>query len=146
MKVYLCGPMTGIPQFNFPLFDKVAHNLRLAGYQVVSPAEMDDPKTRKAAMASVDGAPGSGSSNGETWGDFLARDVKLLSDGGIEAIVLLPNWWQSRGATLETTVGLLNKLKFFQYILGSIDPLSNASVISGLLEGWHYRGTMGARL
>jgi hypothetical protein len=104
-KVYLAGPMTGIPQFNFPAFDAAAAALREAGYDVVSPAEMDDPETRAAALASPDGAPGSGSSSGETWGDFLARDVKLIADGGLDAIVVLPGWERSRGARLETFVG-----------------------------------------
>lgn len=104
-KLYVAGPMTGIPSFNFPTFDAAAAELRAAGYDVVSPAEMDDPDTRAAAMASPDGAPGTGSSNGETWGDFLARDVKLIADGGIEGIVVLPGWERSRGARLETFVG-----------------------------------------
>lgn len=145
MKVYIAGPMTGIPQFNFPVFDRAAYYLRLQGYTVVSPAEMDDPKTRAAALASEDGAPGTGSSNGETWGDFLARDVKLLSDGNVGGIVLLPNWWQSRGATLEATVGLLNKLKFFQWVGGTADPISNITVISALIDGWAHRGTIAGR-
>jgi hypothetical protein len=103
-RVYIAGPMTGIPQFNYPAFIDAARVLRSEGFDVQSPAEMDDPETAKAAMASVDGAPGSGSANGETWGDFLARDVKLLVDDGIEAIVVLPGWARSRGARLETFV------------------------------------------
>lgn len=104
MKVYLAGPMTGVPQFNFPAFDAAAHRLRGVGFDVVSPAELDDPDTRAAALASTDGAPGTGSSNGETWGDFLARDVKLIADQGIEAVVVLDGWERSRGARLETFV------------------------------------------
>jgi hypothetical protein len=105
MKVYLAGPMTGIPQFNFPAFDAAAADLRERGFEVVSPAELDDPETRAAAFASPDGAPGSGTASDETWGDFLARDVKLIADTGIEAIVVLPDWDKSRGAKLETFVG-----------------------------------------
>lgn len=105
LKVYLAGPMTGLPQFNFPAFDAAASQLRDRGYDVVSPAELDDPETRKAALASPDGAPGTGSHEGETWGDFLARDVKLIADGGIEAIFVLPGWHRSRGARLETFIG-----------------------------------------
>ncbi len=42
IKWYLAGPMTGIPQFNYPLFDSVSAELRASGYDITSPAEMDD--------------------------------------------------------------------------------------------------------
>ena len=115
MRVYLAGPMSHIPQFNIPAFDFAASDLRRRGFTVVSPAELDDPATRAVALASPDGAPGSGAANGETWGDFLARDVKLIADGGIEGVILLPEWWRSRGARLEATVGLLCHLRFGEY-------------------------------
>lgn len=105
MKVYVAGPMTGIPQFNYPAFVDLANALRQRGYDVVSPAELDDPSDKAAALASPDGAMLQYSEGtGKTWGDFLARDVKLLADDGIEAVVVLPGWEQSRGARLETFV------------------------------------------
>lgn len=110
MRIYVAGPMTGIPQFNFPAFDAAAAQLRELGYDVVSPAELDDPDDREAALASPDGSMatyGTARPDGvikKTWGDFLARDVKLLSDGGIDAVVVLPGWEKSRGARLETYV------------------------------------------
>lgn len=102
--VYLANKMTGKPQFNYPWFDEAAAYLRGQGIDVRSPAEMDDPETRAAAMASPDGAPGTGVAHGETWGDFLARDVKLIADEGIEAIVVGPEWMNSKGARLETFI------------------------------------------
>ena len=105
-RFYLAGKMSGIPQFNFPLFDRVADALRERGLTIVSPAELDDPETRKAALASPDGAPGGGSSNGETWGDFLARDVKLIADE-VDGVICLPGWTDSKGAVLETFVAVL---------------------------------------
>lgn len=106
MKYYVAGPMTGFPQFNFPAFDSAAADLRGRGFDVVSPAEMDNEETRAMAMASPDGAPGSGSSNGETWGDFLARDVKLVADQ-VDGIAVLPGWQNSKGARLETFVAFI---------------------------------------
>lgn len=113
-KVYVAGPMTGIPQMNFPAFDAAARNLRGRGYGVVSPAELDSPESRAAALASVDGNP-VGYAEGETWGQFLARDVKLIADEGIEAIVVLPGWEKSRGARLETFVARLCGLPILRY-------------------------------
>lgn len=123
MKVYLAGPMTGIPQFNYPAFDAGACELRRRGFEVQSPAELDNAETRAAALLSPDGAPGSGSSNGETWGDFLARDVKLIADGGIDAVYVLPDWHRSRGARLETFVAYLNGLPVIA-LEGDGQPLS----------------------
>jgi hypothetical protein len=115
VRIYIAGPMTGIPQFNIPAFDAAAEDLRSLGHDVVSPAELDDPETRAAALLSLDGAPGEGSANGETWGDFLARDVKLITDGGIEAIAVIPGWERSRGARLETFVAFLNGVPTYEY-------------------------------
>jgi hypothetical protein len=36
--------MTGIAQFNFPAFDAAAAELRDQGYEIISPAELDDPQ------------------------------------------------------------------------------------------------------
>ncbi len=102
MRLYIAGPMTGIPQFNFPAFDLMAYLLRADGHEVVSPAELDSPEDRALALLSPDGHEKSVT---KSWGDFLSRDVKLIADGGIEGIVVLPGWAKSRGARLETFVG-----------------------------------------
>jgi hypothetical protein len=102
MKLYIAGPMSGIPQFNYPAFIAAAEVLREDGYEVLNPAEMDDEETKEAAMASPDGDL-VGFSTGETWGDFLSRDVKIVADE-CDGVVLLPNWHTSRGARLEAFI------------------------------------------
>lgn len=103
-QYYIAGPMTGKRQFNFPAFDAAAASLTAAGYLVTSPAELDDEKTRAAAIASPDGDPKVYAAvTGSTWGDFLSRDVKLIADE-CDAIVALEGWEYSRGARLEIFV------------------------------------------
>jgi hypothetical protein len=104
-RYYIAGPMTGHPQFNYPLFDSVATKLRGMGFDIVSPAELDDPSIRKVALASKDGAFDPEAFSGGTWADFLARDVKLIADD-VDGVILLPEWETSRGARLEAFVAL----------------------------------------
>jgi hypothetical protein len=106
--------MSGYPQFNFPVFHEATAALRKQGWDVVSPAELDAKAgIAGAALASERGDP---NDLPDSWGTILARDVKLIADGGIEAIVFLPGWEKSRGALLEGTIGLLQKgFKFFDY-------------------------------
>jgi hypothetical protein len=132
--------MTGIPQFNFPAFFAAAKELRdVHGLDIVSPAEIDDEEDAGAALASPDGAPGSGTGacNDKTWGDFLARDVKLIADvcGGI---VFLPRWEKSRGARLEAFVGILCGVDFGRYVPGvGIEAMNPKSVLAQLTRETH---------
>ena len=73
MKLYLAGPMTGIPKFNYPAFEAAAEALRQKGHEVVSPAEMDSDEIKAISMASPDGKWGGNELAGDTWGDMLAR-------------------------------------------------------------------------
>jgi hypothetical protein len=114
-KWYLAGKMSGIPQCNFPLFQRVATVLRKQGYAVVSPVELDDESDYAIAMANK--------RSPKSWGDFLARDVKLLADGGITGIIFLPGWEDSDGAKLEATVGLLKKFKFMRWDEATSTPV-----------------------
>ena len=84
MRVYLAGPMTGYKDFNFPAFAEAAARWRDAGHEVVSPAEMDDGDTT------------------QPWTYYLRRDLREIVD--VDAVAVLPDWQESKGATLEVTV------------------------------------------
>jgi hypothetical protein len=80
--LYLSGPMTGKPEFNFPAFNAAAADLRARGFEVINPAELD----------AADDAP-------MAWEQYLRRDIKRLVDA--DRIARLPGWEHSRGAKLE---------------------------------------------
>jgi hypothetical protein len=133
-KIYLAGPMSGYPQFNFPAFFRAAKVLRDLGFEVVSPAEIDNEEDKGAALASPDGDMRTIASP-KTWGDFLSRDVKLLADDGIKGIVFLNGWQQSKGARLEAFVGLSLKFEFWTYFSEQVRPVSRFYVLEGLTVG-----------
>ena len=131
-KWYLAGPMTGVPQFNFPLFIKATAELRDNGYTIWTPAELDSPDVQKAALASPTGDQDD-VNDIETWGDMLARDVKLITDE-LDGVVFLPNWQKSKGARLEAFVGLLTGKDFGRYVseTGQIERMTPETVLTQL--------------
>ena len=123
--------MSGIPQFNYPAFMEAAANLRREdGDEVLNPAELDDPKTRAICLASETGVfDDGGVLDGQTWGDFLSRDVKLVADE-VDGVCLLPGWRHSRGARLEAFVALTVGKPVFYYIDGRAEEMGNEWIVS----------------
>ena len=115
---YLAGPMSGRPQYNIPMFDAVASMLRVEGYDILSPAEMDSKDIREIAMkdtlAEGKGRLVDSSGTIHTWGDFLSRDVKLVADE-VDGVILLPGWEESRGARLEAFVAISSGKACYTY-------------------------------
>jgi hypothetical protein len=81
VRVYIAGPMTGYPEYNFPAFHHTAQVMRDIGYTVISPAELEEGKL------------------GETWEYYMRRDLPLLCT--CDMVVVLEGWEKSRGARLE---------------------------------------------
>lgn len=102
MILYLSGPMRGYPDFNFPLFDKVAASLRSQGFAILNPAEHD-----RELYPDIDTWPGFAEGDVEKCPRFvmsgsLAWDFQSIIDG--EGIALLPGWELSSGAKAERFV------------------------------------------
>jgi hypothetical protein len=134
---YLAGPMTGIPQFNFPAFIAATKVLRAQGYTIWTPAELDSPDVQKAAMASATGDQADADMI-ETWGDMLARDVKLITDE-LDGVVFLSGWAKSKGARLEAFVGILAGKLFGRYVpeTGDIERMTPETVLTQLVRTTH---------
>ena len=125
---YIAGPMTGLPQFNVPLFDRVSETLRSHGIDVVNPAELDTPEMRAAALASKDGDLATlEAASRETWGHVIARDVRIVADD-VDGLILLPGWSQSRGAKLEVHVALATGKRFFSWERERLIPEDAAEI------------------
>ena len=82
MRVYVSGPVTGMPGLNLPAFEGARAALLAAGHEPVVPH---------------DHVP-----EGATWLDAMHVCVGLLA--GCDGVALLPVWCGSRGAVTEATV------------------------------------------
>ncbi len=121
-KWYLAGPMKGVLQLNFPLFDEVAYKLRSHGYNIVSPAELDNDFVREKALESKGEYTGT-----HTQGEMLSRDVQIVANE-VDGIIFLPDWKHSAGARLEAYVGLMTDKTFAEYKNGSFVPMNRSDV------------------
>ncbi len=130
MTYYLSGPMSGKPYYNLPAFAKAAATLRDKGFDVISPAELDDDEVTQACLQSPTGTEKVGD---QTWGDFLARDIKIVADQ-CDGVIVMPGWEESNGACLELAVAMMQNKALWQLIepdkLVPLDP-SNASTLIG---------------
>lgn len=81
MSLYLCGPITGLPDYNYPAFHAAAAELRAAGWSVVNPAENPEPCPNP------------------TWDDWMRISLEQVRAASL--LALLPGWERSKGARLE---------------------------------------------
>ncbi|WP_426214744.1 DUF4406 domain-containing protein [Pseudomonas sp. DWRC2-2] len=81
-RIYLSGPMTGLPGLNFAAFHTMTTKLRAGGHTVTNPAEIN--------------------TDGGTWNDCMRRDIAALM--GCDTIATLPGWEHSTGARLEVLI------------------------------------------
>lgn len=103
--VYIAGPMTNRPHFNFPAFDGVAKHLRLNGWDVSNPHEHDQevyPGIDDAAATLVGDVVGIADEVGFSFAAAMQWDLKEVAR--CEAICLLPEWETSTGARAERFV------------------------------------------
>lgn len=80
VKIYVSGPMTGLPDLNYPTFNRVAARLEEFGYDVLNPARH-------------------GEVNDAVWSDYMR--LALIDLAAADGVCRLRGWQQSPGASLE---------------------------------------------
>ena len=112
MKVYLAGPMTGYPHFNYPAFHAAAEQLRQEGHFVFSPAERDMERDGKDWGAEVkNGSATEAKDKGFDLRTALHDDLAFICREA-DAIALLPGWEKSTGAQAEWAAARALSLTF----------------------------------
>ena len=81
MKLYVAGPMSGLPEYNYPGFMRAAELLRASGHEVENPAE--NPAC-------------------DDWQGYMR--LSLVQISRVDGLAVLGGWQTSRGATLEVHI------------------------------------------
>lgn len=115
-RIYIAGPMRGLPQYNFPAFDKARDEWMARGWEVVSPADMDreldgfDENDPDAAVHPIE--------------HYMRRDIEALLT--VDAVAFLDNWRTSSGARVEWVVAKALGLELYQARTG--EPLRSGPI------------------
>lgn len=84
--VYISGPMSGLPEYNYPAFNEAAARLRALGYTVLNPAE------------------GFHGNHDLPYDTYIRRDVESVLK--CDMIALLDGWEGSAGSHLEVAIAV----------------------------------------
>lgn len=118
--IYVAGPMQGIPNFNFPLFDAVTWCLRQDGHTVFNPAEKDIERHGGVNIKNETGSLAQAKEEHKfSLRDALADDLEFICHRA-DTIILLPGWEKSNGAQAEhrTAVALQSEGMDIVYLSG----------------------------
>jgi hypothetical protein len=116
MKIYVAGPMRGIPEFNFPAFHAATARLRGEGHTVFNPAErdiehhgVDISKGNEAGDEAIAAAV-----HGFNLREALKDDLEFICLHA-DAVAVLPGWENSKGAQAEVATAYALGLQVFKY-------------------------------
>lgn len=94
--IYIAGPMTGYPEYNFPAFFEAAEALTEGGWMVFNPAQHDlDVHETMEKLTEAFAAD-----KEQCLRDCLSWDTMVICDH-CDAIFMLNGWENSKGARAE---------------------------------------------
>lgn len=111
-RLYLAGPMTGLPEFNYPAFHAAAKQLRGAGYAVENPAESEMPLEKPE------------------WSDWMRLAIEKLIR--CDHLAFLPGVMGSRGGRIKCNLASALSMNVLPVTVWLADPQLGAP--SGALE------------
>lgn len=112
MRIYLAGKMRGCPNFNHQSFREATAWLRSQGHEVFSPVESSE--TMYGPDVYMGNPEGDEEKAGIDGRKVFAADLAWIC-AHADAVMLLPGWRTSKGATAEHAVALALGLLWFEY-------------------------------
>lgn len=108
-RIYISGPMTGVPGLNRGAFADAARGLRSEGLEAVNPHEIGD-------ALGID----------TSWLGYMREDIKALMD--CDAVLALEDWQQSRGARIEVRLAIALGLPVYYSVERAVGALVGEAV------------------
>jgi hypothetical protein len=113
-SIYIAGPMSGLPEFNFPAFFEAQSMLEAQGWKVWNPAAKDmevslDPNAYKVGDEKL------AMQNGFNFREAYGWDCDKVING--DGIYMLRGWEASPGARGEHAVAVAMKSKHPEYVI-----------------------------
>lgn len=118
MRLYIGGPMTGLPENNYPSFGYAFKRLVSAGMHPVSPHLLE---------ANIEPDQKSGMSKGQLYKLVIPGDIFAIAQ--CDGMVLLPGWERSNGTAIEKHAADLFELPVFA-------PAYTSDEFPGGLDEW----------
>ena len=104
LRVYIAGPMTGLPEFNFPAFDAMEAALAKTGFlSVYNPAVL-------GRLYGTD----------KEHSFYMKKAIERLLT--CQAIIALPGWENSKGARLEVSIARMLGFTELHYPMTQLSP------------------------
>lgn len=103
-SVYIAGPMTGLPNFNYPSFHEAENSIMFsqgARVKVYNPAKLFEGETH------------------HHWSEYMRGGLRMLLR--CDSVVLLDGWKTSRGAVVEFIVAMAIGCEFYDNNLKPIN-------------------------
>lgn len=124
MRCYLSGPMSGLPDWNFPAFHAEAARWRAAGWDVINPAEAFCGATDLPYMV------------------YAEKDYNDLETA--DAIVMLPGWngKNARGSVWENVIAR----RVFGLPVFFADETPDPPFVTPWTWGWEFCASCGRYL
>jgi hypothetical protein len=92
MKIYISGPISGLPDGNHEAFRVAEEAITERGHTAINP---------HTVCSRITGS----------WADYMRADIKAMMDA--DAILMLPDWVKSRGAALEMQLAMQLNIHIF---------------------------------
>lgn len=113
--IYIAGPMTGIPEYNYPAFHAAAARWRDVGWRVFNPAEHTLPTAEQEASLTAD----------EIRALYMRKDIAWVMES--DAVALLPDWQKSKGARAEIEVASVLNLPLYDAL--TMEPWAESILV-----------------